>query len=316
MDKRIFGGVGQHSKPVDRRSSLFSVFIGNLSHRVSRFSLWDAFSDYGRITDVFIKKRSKQKGPTTYAIVRYWVEKDAHLALEKANQRFLEGTRIKISKARETRGQGRAARFKCHSSNRGEGEMKDFAQHRIDGRSFKEVVKNGKVCTGHGVDGGFIDDRSSEDSGYRGSSGDEVNLNDDGSCSGEKTLGSTPEALENIEFINGATIAETLVNEVAINEVSEEVVLETVSRGEVVDSINKRMNVALEEELMCGGRFIVNVLEASQDERINRDQERDSNFELGHDHALGGLTQENVLSQFGILIFEVGSRVFDVMGKD
>ncbi|OMO77213.1 hypothetical protein COLO4_25279 [Corchorus olitorius] len=114
------------------------------------------------------------------------------------------------------------------------------------------------------VDDGFIDDRIKKDFGYRGSSGDEVNLNDNGSCSGERTLGSTPEALENDDFINGTTtIAETLVNEVVINEVSEEVVLGMVSRGEVVDSINNKMNVALEEELMCGGGFIANVSEVS-----------------------------------------------------
>ncbi|OMO76057.1 hypothetical protein COLO4_25686 [Corchorus olitorius] len=115
-----------------------------------------------------------------------------------------------------------------------------------------------------------------EDAGVKGFFGNV--LNDNYSYSEEKTLGTSPE---------------TLANEDAINEVSEEVVLETVNRGEeVVDSINSRMNVALEEELMCGGGFIANVLEVSPDDRINRVQERDSNFELGHEHAIMGLTKE------------------------
>ncbi|OMO94154.1 hypothetical protein COLO4_16499 [Corchorus olitorius] len=488
MTERWFSG--QVREAFDWRSSLFSVFISNLSRRVSRLLLWDAFMDYGRVADVFIQRRSRQIGSTTFAFVRYWNEKDALLALENANQGYLEGVRIRTHEAIDTRRQGRGERGKAHMAVYKNIDRRNSTEAKIDGRSYIDVVKTGKdrsnqiekdcsrdkgadneqrrnsdlgvsmvvvdgemgkhsltksisqaevetldldveitqeemkwlencvigrlnqnimfdqvketvavlnldavviplsnviillqfqnmedaqsfiehpgefmdiccskfhfwddsgeetvnevwlklegfplflwhqnffkeltnrwgkfikvayitverrtmvaawilieicdkitiplVASGTWrrnkfsikivVDNGFSDDGISEDAGVKGFSVNE--LNDDCSCSGEKTLGTSP----------------TLVNEDAINEVSEEVVLETVSRGEVVDSINNRMNVALEEELMCGGGYIAYNLEVSRDERINRDQERDSNFELGHEHAIVGLTQEN-----------------------
>ncbi|OMP00104.1 hypothetical protein COLO4_12912 [Corchorus olitorius] len=85
-DERVF--------PVDWRSSLFSVFISRLSRKVSRKSLWSAFSEYGKVADVFIQHPNRLKGhdtTKTYAFVRFWKEKEAKLALEKADYRFLEG---------------------------------------------------------------------------------------------------------------------------------------------------------------------------------------------------------------------------------
>ncbi|XVE77016.1 hypothetical protein DITRI_Ditri13aG0028100 [Diplodiscus trichospermus] len=58
----------------DWRASLFTVFINNLSRRVSKRALWEVFSIYGRVLDVFINFKSRK--PATYAFVRYKTVKE------------------------------------------------------------------------------------------------------------------------------------------------------------------------------------------------------------------------------------------------
>ncbi|OMO60149.1 hypothetical protein COLO4_33926 [Corchorus olitorius] len=135
--KESFGDKGQASVLVDWRSKLFSVFIANLSIRVSRHALWDSFSDYGRVADVFIQRRNRQKGPTTYAFDRFWNEKDAYLGLVKADQRYLEGSRIRTYKARDTKKQKWIGRSKEHC------EMV-CVESKLDGRSYRDVVNSVK----------------------------------------------------------------------------------------------------------------------------------------------------------------------------
>ena len=36
------------------RSSLFTVFVDNLSHRVPKGALWEVFCEYGNMVDVYI----------------------------------------------------------------------------------------------------------------------------------------------------------------------------------------------------------------------------------------------------------------------
>ena len=40
----------------DWRSNLHSAFVDNLSLRVSKGALWDAFCEYGRVVDVYIHR--------------------------------------------------------------------------------------------------------------------------------------------------------------------------------------------------------------------------------------------------------------------
>ncbi|OMP09287.1 hypothetical protein COLO4_05624 [Corchorus olitorius] len=151
--REYFGDRAKSSSSVDWRSSLFSVFVTKLSHKVSRNLLWDVFSDYGRIADVLIQHRGKQKGPTTFAFVRYWNEREAVTAMEKADYKFLEGVRIRVFKARVSNRYGLAARNKDRESIRGEGNRDKFNDAKIYGRSYKDVVANANSGDGDGHSG-------------------------------------------------------------------------------------------------------------------------------------------------------------------
>ncbi|XVF51723.1 hypothetical protein PTKIN_Ptkin04bG0207700 [Pterospermum kingtungense] len=52
----------------DWRDHLYTAFVDNLSKRLSRRALWEAFNIYGRVEDVFISFRNAK--PTTFAFVR------------------------------------------------------------------------------------------------------------------------------------------------------------------------------------------------------------------------------------------------------
>ena len=60
---------------VDRRSRLFTIFMGNLSKRVSRRALWEAISEYGKVVDVYIPRANNRPAKGyTFAFVRYKLE--------------------------------------------------------------------------------------------------------------------------------------------------------------------------------------------------------------------------------------------------
>ncbi|XVE50486.1 hypothetical protein DITRI_Ditri01bG0166100 [Diplodiscus trichospermus] len=71
---------------MDWRAILFSVFIDNLSRRVSRGALWEAFSEYGRVVDVFISFYGGGHGvkETIFAFVRYKHKSELTKAIKPA----------------------------------------------------------------------------------------------------------------------------------------------------------------------------------------------------------------------------------------
>ncbi|XVE85972.1 hypothetical protein DITRI_Ditri17bG0134800 [Diplodiscus trichospermus] len=101
--KRFFSGSRRNhlgwrhgSFEVDWRASLFTVFINNLSRRVSRRALWEVFSIYGRVLDVFINFKSRK--PATYAFVRYKTVKERMRTIAERNNRFIDGQLIMVKK--------------------------------------------------------------------------------------------------------------------------------------------------------------------------------------------------------------------------
>ncbi|XWS30037.1 hypothetical protein CRYUN_Cryun24cG0083500 [Craigia yunnanensis] len=98
--KRRTAGKRKGAHP-DRRSNLYSAFVDNLSLRVPKRTLWDAFYDYGKVVDVYIPrflKRQNNKG-TTFAFVRYKFESELLKAIGGGNNRRIEGWHIKVKKA-------------------------------------------------------------------------------------------------------------------------------------------------------------------------------------------------------------------------
>ena len=84
----------------DWRSSLFTIFVGNLSNRVSRGSLWEAFLSYGKVMDVFIHQTSRRSNKeSTFAFVRYRKESEMIKAIEQGHGRKVDGWFIRVNKA-------------------------------------------------------------------------------------------------------------------------------------------------------------------------------------------------------------------------
>ncbi|XVF82058.1 hypothetical protein PTKIN_Ptkin16aG0012900 [Pterospermum kingtungense] len=78
-------------------ANLHTVFINNLSCRVSRKVLWDLFNIYGRVADVYIKYSRNRS--YTFAFVRYWLDLESKRAIAEANGRCIDGRRISVNKA-------------------------------------------------------------------------------------------------------------------------------------------------------------------------------------------------------------------------
>ncbi|XVE67271.1 hypothetical protein DITRI_Ditri08aG0147200 [Diplodiscus trichospermus] len=77
----------------DWRASLFTIFVNNLSCRLSKGALWEAFNAYGRVRDVYIHYSAKgDRGKkTTFAFVRYKFKSEMFKAIEVGNNRRIDG---------------------------------------------------------------------------------------------------------------------------------------------------------------------------------------------------------------------------------
>ncbi|OMP00173.1 hypothetical protein COLO4_12837 [Corchorus olitorius] len=124
------------------RERLHSVFVGNLSRKVTSTALWDAFSDYGKVADVFIKypKEVRGKGHVSFAFVRYWHEAEAETTIVKGNFCFLEGKRIRVTKARSIKKDEFNSTNKGREIGQGRNGRRVFREANVDGRTFKEVI--------------------------------------------------------------------------------------------------------------------------------------------------------------------------------
>ncbi|XWS27533.1 hypothetical protein CRYUN_Cryun26dG0123600 [Craigia yunnanensis] len=86
---------------LDWRSNLYLVFVDNLSHRISRNTLWEAFCAYGRVVDVYIsfKNRGSKDKAVTFAFFRYKYESELRKVIEAGNNKRIDGRFIKVKKA-------------------------------------------------------------------------------------------------------------------------------------------------------------------------------------------------------------------------
>ncbi|XVF65630.1 hypothetical protein PTKIN_Ptkin09bG0264500 [Pterospermum kingtungense] len=80
-----------------RNANLSTVFINNLSCRVSKNVLWEIFNLYGRVANVFINYSSNKS--STFAFVRFWSDLDSRRAITEENGRCIDGWVISVNKA-------------------------------------------------------------------------------------------------------------------------------------------------------------------------------------------------------------------------
>ncbi|XVF06595.1 hypothetical protein REPUB_Repub06bG0062500 [Reevesia pubescens] len=155
---RVYGAHGrsQGSKKslqnFDWRSSLHSVFVENLSSRISRGALWEAFNTYGRVVDVFIPKSFPGRDRSfTFAFVRFKLESEAMKAIKEGNKRMMGGRIIGVSKAfrKRTKRQKFSTIRGAPSSNIGEqfkGKPCGIVQ---EGKSFKDALVGATLFFGN-----------------------------------------------------------------------------------------------------------------------------------------------------------------------
>ena len=74
--------------------------MGNLSKRVSKSVLWEAFLEYGKVVDIFIPRyRNDTSKSNTFAFVRYKFELEMKKTIEHGNNRKVDGWYIRVNKA-------------------------------------------------------------------------------------------------------------------------------------------------------------------------------------------------------------------------
>ncbi|XVE97912.1 hypothetical protein REPUB_Repub03eG0059700 [Reevesia pubescens] len=87
----------------DWRLNLHSMYVENLSTRISREALWEAFSSYGRVVDKFISKSLLGKGKSfTFVFLRFKLESEAVKDIEEGNQKKMDCHIIGVKKAFRT----------------------------------------------------------------------------------------------------------------------------------------------------------------------------------------------------------------------
>ncbi|XVE68919.1 hypothetical protein DITRI_Ditri09bG0108400 [Diplodiscus trichospermus] len=86
---------------VDWRANMFFVYVGNLSNRVSKGAIWEAFSEYGRVMDVYIPSsfRGNWGKDTIFGFVRYKFRSEMVNAIIVGNNRKIDGRFIRANEA-------------------------------------------------------------------------------------------------------------------------------------------------------------------------------------------------------------------------
>ncbi|KAK8592927.1 hypothetical protein V6N12_045020 [Hibiscus sabdariffa] len=123
------------AEPSARRRTGFSVFVTNISKRIHRTTLGEAFQVYDSVVDSFIAyKNIKRKGkPTTSAFVRFRRQHEARKAVTQGDGRIMDGFKIRVFLDKNFPGE------KCKSTDLTTSQQRAGNALR-DLRSYKEVV--------------------------------------------------------------------------------------------------------------------------------------------------------------------------------
>ncbi|XVF07560.1 hypothetical protein REPUB_Repub06bG0149800 [Reevesia pubescens] len=85
----------------DWRSNLYTMFVENISCRISKSALCDSFSVYGRVVDVYILLFNKdgKVRPVTFAFVRFKYRFELDKTIREGNNRKMDGRFIRVKEA-------------------------------------------------------------------------------------------------------------------------------------------------------------------------------------------------------------------------
>ncbi|KAG8744440.1 hypothetical protein FRC10_010110 [Ceratobasidium sp. 414] len=77
------------------------LYVGNLSWNTTDDSLYEAFSQYGQVTDSIVMKDRETGRSRGFAFVTYSSPQEATDAVDKMNDQELDGRRIRVNVANE-----------------------------------------------------------------------------------------------------------------------------------------------------------------------------------------------------------------------
>jgi RNA recognition motif-containing protein len=77
-----------------------SIYVGNLSYTATEDSLREAFSQYGKVSNVNIVKDRETGRPRGFAFVDMADGKEAATAIQELNLREIDGRSITVNEAR------------------------------------------------------------------------------------------------------------------------------------------------------------------------------------------------------------------------
>ncbi|OMP07087.1 hypothetical protein COLO4_07642 [Corchorus olitorius] len=143
--RRFSGDKGKVREAFDWRSSLFSIFISNLSMRVSRHLLWDALwimvESQTFSSNIVADKEDRllsHLSDTGRRKMLFW-------PLKRQIRDTWKGLGSEcMYEAIDTRRKGREERGKAHMVVYKNTDRRNSAEAKIDGRSYIDVVKTGK----------------------------------------------------------------------------------------------------------------------------------------------------------------------------
>ncbi|KAK8601296.1 hypothetical protein V6N12_051134 [Hibiscus sabdariffa] len=133
--------AGEWKRATNKRQGV-TIFVEFVSKRIHRAALMEAFSEYGRVLDVYMayynKKRYSRK--YTFAFVRFARWEDAARAVVRGNNRRMDGFHVKVyfdKKYQESCGKDMVS--SCRSQQELASTIK-YNSKVVKGRSFKDAL--------------------------------------------------------------------------------------------------------------------------------------------------------------------------------
>ncbi|KAK9282974.1 hypothetical protein L1049_011199 [Liquidambar formosana] len=103
MNKQRQGGTSRRVNYDDLRSKCVKLFVDNLPERINNHRLRNVFKWFGDIADVFMPNK-RRRGPNYgYGFVRFYCQKDADLAIHRANEAWCWNRKILVKRVESSR---------------------------------------------------------------------------------------------------------------------------------------------------------------------------------------------------------------------
>ncbi|CAO2840861.1 unnamed protein product [Amaranthus hypochondriacus] len=105
---RLPWGRGPREPPVldvgHKNPAITTLFVDGLPQGISSEWLWDMFSQYGRVVDVYVSRKRRTTTVAPFGFVRFKVRKSAVEAMENLNGEFVKGKKMYVSMAKYEKG--------------------------------------------------------------------------------------------------------------------------------------------------------------------------------------------------------------------